>query len=64
MENCCFSFTQRLKRLCTPAKDLSMATIKKTSNQEAFQTFTDLFTLRKTKLAGEDDRAQSVRSVF
>lgn len=40
---------QRLKSLCTPTQDLPQATIKKTSNHEAFQTFTGLFTLRTTE---------------
>ncbi|XP_054883007.1 solute carrier family 6 member 22, tandem duplicate 2 isoform X1 [Poeciliopsis prolifica] len=37
---------QRLKRLCTPAKNVPAGTIKKASNPEAFQSFTDLSTLR------------------
>ncbi|CAG5980460.1 unnamed protein product [Menidia menidia] len=40
---------QRLKLLCTPANDLSTAASKKAKNHEAFQTFTDLHTLRKTE---------------
>ncbi|XP_069000237.1 solute carrier family 6 member 22, tandem duplicate 2 isoform X1 [Embiotoca jacksoni] len=54
---------QRLKRLCTPAKDLPTATLKKASNPEAFQTFTDLYTLRKIENSSErEDRTQ--RSSF
>ncbi|KAM9759699.1 sodium- and chloride-dependent GABA transporter 2-like isoform 1-T1 [Menidia menidia] len=40
---------QRLKLLCTPANDLSTAASKKAKNHEAFQTFRDLHTLRKTE---------------
>ncbi|XP_075316116.1 sodium- and chloride-dependent GABA transporter 2-like [Odontesthes bonariensis] len=40
---------QRLKLQCTPAKDLPTATSRKVSNHEAFQTFTDLHSLRKTE---------------
>lgn len=58
-----FSFaTQRLKLLCTPAKDLPSATSKKASNYEAFQTFTDLHTLRKTK--SPDDRDEQIQGSY
>ncbi|XP_023810430.1 sodium- and chloride-dependent GABA transporter 2 [Oryzias latipes] len=40
------SLTKRLKLLCTPSKDLPSPPSKKASNFEAFQTFTDLHTLR------------------
>ncbi|XP_035486455.1 sodium- and chloride-dependent GABA transporter 2-like [Scophthalmus maximus] len=40
------TLTQRLKVLCTPAKDLPTAALKEASNREAFQTFTALCTLR------------------
>ncbi|KAM4613754.1 sodium- and chloride-dependent GABA transporter 2-like [Polymixia lowei] len=40
---------QRVKVLCTPAKDLPCASTKKALNHEAFQTFTELFTLRMTE---------------
>ncbi|KAM3620850.1 uncharacterized protein V6R79_002946 [Siganus canaliculatus] len=40
---------QRLKILCTPAKDLPNPALTKSSNKEAFQTFTDLYTLRSTE---------------
>ncbi|XP_040014958.1 sodium- and chloride-dependent GABA transporter 2-like [Xiphias gladius] len=40
---------QRLNVLCTAAKDLPNARFKKASNHEAFQTFTGLYTLRKTE---------------
>ncbi|KAM6947914.1 sodium- and chloride-dependent GABA transporter 2-like [Lycodopsis pacificus] len=46
---------QRLKVLCTPAKDLPTAT----SNKEAFRTFTGLYTLRTTVSPDDKgDRAQ------
>uniref|UniRef100_A0A3Q2W4A4 Transporter n=1 Tax=Haplochromis burtoni TaxID=8153 RepID=A0A3Q2W4A4_HAPBU len=53
---------QRLKLLCTPAKDLPSATSKKASNYEAFQTFTDLHTLRKTK--SPDDRDEQIQGSY
>uniref|UniRef100_A0A3P9N2S3 Transporter n=1 Tax=Poecilia reticulata TaxID=8081 RepID=A0A3P9N2S3_POERE len=40
------TLTQRLKHLCTPAKNVPAGTIKKASNLEAFQSFTDFSTLR------------------
>ncbi|XP_014897890.1 sodium- and chloride-dependent GABA transporter 2-like isoform X1 [Poecilia latipinna] len=40
------TLTQRLKHLCTPAKNVPAGTIKKASNPEAFQSFTDFSTLR------------------
>ncbi|XP_029908138.1 sodium- and chloride-dependent GABA transporter 2-like isoform X2 [Myripristis murdjan] len=39
---------QRVRHLCTPAKDLSSATPKVALNHEAFQTFTEFYTLRTT----------------
>uniref|UniRef100_UPI003AAA4382 sodium- and chloride-dependent GABA transporter 2-like n=1 Tax=Centroberyx gerrardi TaxID=166262 RepID=UPI003AAA4382 len=48
---------QRVKALCTPAKDLSSATPKKALNCEAFKTFTELYTLRMTETPA-DNRAQ------
>uniref|UniRef100_A0A669BDZ0 Transporter n=1 Tax=Oreochromis niloticus TaxID=8128 RepID=A0A669BDZ0_ORENI len=53
---------QRLKLLCTPAKDLPSATSQKASNYEAFQTFTDLHTLRKTK--SPDDRDEQIQGSY
>lgn len=53
---------QRLKLLCTPAKDLPSATSKKALNYEAFQTFTDLHTLRKTK--SPDDRDEQIQGSY
>ncbi|KAM6927834.1 sodium- and chloride-dependent GABA transporter 2-like [Xenentodon cancila] len=53
------TLTQRLKLLCTPAKIVPASAVKRTSNLEAFQTFTDFNTLRKTENLNEkDDRAQ------
>ncbi|XP_068568249.1 solute carrier family 6 member 22, tandem duplicate 2 [Cebidichthys violaceus] len=50
---------QRLKVLCTPAKDLPTPTLKKASNKEAFHTFTGLYTLRTTVSPdNKGDRAQ------
>ncbi|KAM7422700.1 hypothetical protein PAMA_010649 [Pampus argenteus] len=50
---------QRVKFLCTPAKDLPTATLKKSSNQAAFQTFTGLHTLRMADNSDDGDgRAQ------
>ncbi|XP_076012990.1 sodium- and chloride-dependent GABA transporter 2-like isoform X1 [Genypterus blacodes] len=43
------TLTQRLKVLCTPAKDLPSATAKKEINEEAFQSFTSFHTLRMTE---------------
>nr|XP_019964129.1 PREDICTED: sodium- and chloride-dependent GABA transporter 2-like [Paralichthys olivaceus] len=53
---------QRLKVLCTPAKDLPTTTLKKASNPEAFQTFTGLCTLRKTD--NPDNRDDSAHLLF
>ncbi|XP_060898925.1 solute carrier family 6 member 22, tandem duplicate 2 [Labrus mixtus] len=39
---------QRLKILCTPARDLPTAPLKKEKSKEGFQTFTGLYTLRQT----------------
>ncbi|KAI3370031.1 hypothetical protein L3Q82_024819 [Scortum barcoo] len=50
---------QRMKILCTPAKDLPTATLRKASNKEAFQTFTDLNTLR-TPERTESQRSTSI----
>ncbi|KAK5617655.1 hypothetical protein CRENBAI_002171 [Crenichthys baileyi] len=46
---------QRLKHLCTPAKDVPAGTIKKSINPEAFDTFTDLSTLRPVKRHNETE---------
>ncbi|GAA6221900.1 sodium- and chloride-dependent GABA transporter 2-like [Lates japonicus] len=54
---------QRLKVLCTPAKDLPTAALKKASNHEAFQTFTSLHTLRKTENP-ENGENRSLRTSF
>lgn len=52
-------FPQRLKILCSPAEDLQTATLKrKASNKEAFQTFTDLYTLRTTGSPDTRDRGR------
>uniref|UniRef100_A0A3P9HH39 Transporter n=1 Tax=Oryzias latipes TaxID=8090 RepID=A0A3P9HH39_ORYLA len=58
-----FSFiTQRLKLLCTPSEDLPSPPSKKASNFEAFQTFTDLHTLR-TNQSPTDTENQGVLMV-
>uniref|UniRef100_A0A3B5AUA8 Transporter n=1 Tax=Stegastes partitus TaxID=144197 RepID=A0A3B5AUA8_9TELE len=52
---------QRLKRLCTPSKDLPTATKK---NHEAFQTFTELHTLRTTKSPTSTDGKTQTPSII
>ncbi|XP_029358794.1 sodium- and chloride-dependent GABA transporter 2-like [Echeneis naucrates] len=55
---------QRLKTLCTPAKDMQTATCRKPSTCEAFQTFTDLYTLCKTeKLDDSNGRTQRTSNI-
>ncbi|XP_029287332.1 sodium- and chloride-dependent GABA transporter 2-like [Cottoperca gobio] len=50
---------QRLTVLCTPAKNLPTAILKKELNKEAFQTFTGLYTLCPTESPDDKgDRAQ------
>nr|XP_046239525.1 sodium- and chloride-dependent GABA transporter 2-like [Scatophagus argus] len=54
---------QRLKVLCTPAKDLPTGTLKKkTTNKEVFQTFTDLRTLRTAE--SQDDKGDRAQRSF
>uniref|UniRef100_A0A3P9HH80 Transporter n=1 Tax=Oryzias latipes TaxID=8090 RepID=A0A3P9HH80_ORYLA len=56
------SLTKRLKLLCTPSEDLPSPPSKKASNFEAFQTFTDLHTLR-TNQSPTDTENQGVLMV-
>uniref|UniRef100_A0AAQ5ZB48 Transporter n=1 Tax=Amphiprion ocellaris TaxID=80972 RepID=A0AAQ5ZB48_AMPOC len=54
---------QRLKLLCTPSMDIPRAT-KKASNHEAFQTFTELHTLRTTESSTDKDGKTQTLSVI